>query len=280
MPAPTGVGAEPELAGLNLGDVLLLPTRIYARDLLGIRADLEAAGHEVRGMAHITGGGLPGNVPRALPEHLGARLDPTTWPMPSVMRMLGALGGIADTELRATFNGGLGMVDRGAGGGRGGHRGPGRVPGGSRRGSWARWSKRRRSVAGTWRREAHGERTDRGRGLRDGVEPAGARGRGGAGRAGRRRRPRVRGPGLSRPGLGRGAGHRHDPGPRRRRRDPGGDPRGGRARRGRPGRVPAAGRAGGAGRRSAGGSSTCTRRCSRRSRGCTGRATPWPRASP
>jgi phosphoribosylformylglycinamidine cyclo-ligase len=61
-------------------------------------------------MAHITGGGLPGNVPRALPEHLGARVDPSAWPMPSVMRLLGVLAGIADAELRATFNGGLGMV--------------------------------------------------------------------------------------------------------------------------------------------------------------------------
>jgi phosphoribosylformylglycinamidine cyclo-ligase len=61
-------------------------------------------------MAHVTGGGLPGNVPRALPEDLGARLDPGAWPMPSVMRLLGALGGIEDDELRATFNGGLGMV--------------------------------------------------------------------------------------------------------------------------------------------------------------------------
>ena len=100
----------PEATGLTLGDVLLTPTRVYAKDLLGIRADLEAAGHEVRGMAHVTGGGLPGNVPRALPEHLGARLDPATWPMPSIMSVLGALGGIAGPELRATFNGGLGMV--------------------------------------------------------------------------------------------------------------------------------------------------------------------------
>ena len=99
--------AEP---GLTLGDVLLTPTRIYAKDLLAIRAELEAGGHEIRGMAHITGGGLPGNVPRAIPEALGARLDPATWPIPSVMRLLGALGGIADAELRATFNAGLGMV--------------------------------------------------------------------------------------------------------------------------------------------------------------------------
>jgi len=108
--ADEAIARETRDADTTLGDVLLTPTRIYARDLLGIRTDLEAAGHEVRGMAHITGGGLPGNVPRALPEHLGARLDPATWPMPSIMRVLGALGGMADEELRATFNGGLGMV--------------------------------------------------------------------------------------------------------------------------------------------------------------------------
>ena len=102
--------AEPGLVDAALGDVLLTPTRIYARDLLAMRSALGGAGHEVRGIAHITGGGLPGNVPRALPEALGARLDPATWPMPSVMRVLGALGGIADAELRATFNAGLGMV--------------------------------------------------------------------------------------------------------------------------------------------------------------------------
>jgi phosphoribosylformylglycinamidine cyclo-ligase len=108
--ARVAVMVETELVGLSLGDVLLTPTRIYAKDLLAIRAMLDAAGREVRGMAHITGGGLPGNVPRAIPDHLGARLDPTAWPMPSVMRVLGAFGGIADPELRATFNGGLGMV--------------------------------------------------------------------------------------------------------------------------------------------------------------------------
>jgi len=97
-------------SGSTLGDVLLTPTRIYARDLLAIRAALAAEGHEVRGIAHITGGGLPGNAPRALPSHLAAVVDPTTWPMPSVMRMLGAIAGIGDVELRATFNGGLGMT--------------------------------------------------------------------------------------------------------------------------------------------------------------------------
>ncbi|HEY3334415.1 MAG TPA: phosphoribosylformylglycinamidine cyclo-ligase [Candidatus Limnocylindrales bacterium] len=104
------LGLEPNHALATLGEVLLAPTRIYARDLLAIRAALVATGSDVRGMAHITGGGLPGNVPRALPASLGARLDPTAWPMPSVMRLLGALGAIEDDELRATFNGGLGMI--------------------------------------------------------------------------------------------------------------------------------------------------------------------------
>lgn len=102
--------AEPELIDATLGEVLLTPTRIYAKDLLAIRASLDAAGSEVRGMAHITGGGLPGNVPRALPAHLGARVDPSAWPLPSVMKVLGAFGQLSGPELRATFNAGLGMI--------------------------------------------------------------------------------------------------------------------------------------------------------------------------
>jgi len=102
--------AEPGAALATVGDILLAPTRIYARRILAARTALRAAGHDLRGIAHITGGGLHGNVPRALPAALGARLDPWRWPIPSVMALLGALGGIEDGELRATFNGGLGMV--------------------------------------------------------------------------------------------------------------------------------------------------------------------------
>jgi phosphoribosylformylglycinamidine cyclo-ligase len=101
---------EPEHALATLGELLLAPTRIYARTILDFRTTLEAAGHELRAVAHVTGGGLPGNVPRMLPDGLGARLDPSIWPMPSVMRLFGAIGGLEDDELRATFNGGLGMV--------------------------------------------------------------------------------------------------------------------------------------------------------------------------
>jgi len=101
---------EPEHALATLGEVLLTPTRIYARPILALRSVLLAAGHDLRGVAHVTGGGLPGNVPRALPSALGVRLDPLRWRMPSVMRLIGALGGLADDEVRATFNGGIGMA--------------------------------------------------------------------------------------------------------------------------------------------------------------------------
>ncbi len=61
----------------TLGEVLLTPTRIYARAVLAARAAVVDAGHDLHGLAHITGGGLPGNVPRALPDGLGARVDPS-----------------------------------------------------------------------------------------------------------------------------------------------------------------------------------------------------------
>ena len=101
---------EPETLPLTLGEVLLTPTRIYARAILALRRRLDEAGTELRGVAHITGGGLPGNVPRVLPDGLGALVHPGAWPMPSIMRLMGALGGLSEAELRSTFNGGLGMV--------------------------------------------------------------------------------------------------------------------------------------------------------------------------
>jgi phosphoribosylformylglycinamidine cyclo-ligase len=100
----------PQESMATLGEILLTPTRIYAKSVLAARAAARALGLDLHGVAHITGGGLPGNVPRALPEGLAARLDPASWPMPSVMRLFGALGGLDDAEVRAIFNGGLGMV--------------------------------------------------------------------------------------------------------------------------------------------------------------------------
>jgi phosphoribosylformylglycinamidine cyclo-ligase len=105
------LAAAPQEAMATLGEVLLTPTVVYARAVLAARTAVGAAGlHDLHGAAHITGGGLPGNVPRALSEGLAARLDPGRWSMPSVMRLFGALGGLDDVELRATFNGGLGMI--------------------------------------------------------------------------------------------------------------------------------------------------------------------------
>jgi phosphoribosylformylglycinamidine cyclo-ligase len=104
------VAAEPAHALATLGEVLLTPTQLYTPIVLGLRAALDAAGSELRGLAHITGGGLPGNVARALPDGLAARLDPGRWHVPSVVRLFAALGGLDGPEMRATFNGGLGMV--------------------------------------------------------------------------------------------------------------------------------------------------------------------------
>jgi phosphoribosylformylglycinamidine cyclo-ligase len=100
----------PEEAMATLGEILLTPTMIYARAVLAARRAVRATGQDIRGIAHITGGGLPGNIPRAIPDVLAARLDPSRWTMPSVMRLYGALGGLDDAEIRATFNGGVGMV--------------------------------------------------------------------------------------------------------------------------------------------------------------------------
>lgn len=104
------LAVEPHHALATLGEVLLTPTRIYARAVLALRDALEGPGAALRGLAHVTGGGLPGNVPRALPDDLGVRLDPARWRMPSIVRLVGALGGVEDDELRATFNAGIGMV--------------------------------------------------------------------------------------------------------------------------------------------------------------------------
>jgi phosphoribosylformylglycinamidine cyclo-ligase len=108
--ASAAIAAEPQHALATLGDVLLTPTTIYAGVLARVAATLRSSGAAIRGLAHITGGGLPGNVPRALPTHLAARLDPGTWRTPSIVRLFAALGGLDDAEMRATFNAGLGMI--------------------------------------------------------------------------------------------------------------------------------------------------------------------------
>jgi phosphoribosylformylglycinamidine cyclo-ligase len=96
-----------ERAGATPGDApgdLLAPTRIYAAAAAALRAACD-----VRAMAHITGGGLPGNLPRVLPEGLGARVDEGLWRQPAVLPWLAELG-VERDEMRRVFNGGLGYV--------------------------------------------------------------------------------------------------------------------------------------------------------------------------
>ena len=88
----------------SLGEALMTPTRIYVRSLLALhRAGL------LKAAAHITGGGLPGNIPRVLPAGVVAALVPT-WAVPPVFRWLAATGGVAVEEMIRVFNCGLGMV--------------------------------------------------------------------------------------------------------------------------------------------------------------------------
>ncbi len=96
---------QSENQGRTLGAALLTPTRIYVKSAL---AALGAGG--VHALAHITGGGLPENLPRVLPEGLAARIDRGAWPQPPVFGWLAEAGGLAEAELLRTFNCGIGFV--------------------------------------------------------------------------------------------------------------------------------------------------------------------------
>ncbi|KYF59489.1 phosphoribosylaminoimidazole synthetase [Sorangium cellulosum] len=93
--------------GATVGDALLTPTRIYAR---AITALLAACGDAVRGLSHITGGGLPGNLPRVLPDGLGAQLDLRSYQRPAIFHLLQRGGPVDEAEMRRTFNLGVGLV--------------------------------------------------------------------------------------------------------------------------------------------------------------------------
>src|SRR5512134_4023785 len=95
----------PELAGRSLADALLEPTRIYAKDVLALLAAVP-----VKAFAHVTGGGLPGNVPRTLPDGVKAVLDERRWTRPPIFDLLAREGGVARDEMFRTFNMGLGLV--------------------------------------------------------------------------------------------------------------------------------------------------------------------------
>ncbi|MEX5596782.1 phosphoribosylformylglycinamidine cyclo-ligase [Pseudophaeobacter sp. C1-32P7] len=103
----SGLGWEADcpFAEGTLGEALLTPTRLYVKQSL---AAVRAGG--VHALAHITGGGLTENLPRVLPEGLGADIDLNAWELPPVFKWMAETGGIAEAEMLKTFNCGIGMI--------------------------------------------------------------------------------------------------------------------------------------------------------------------------
>ncbi|HET7823727.1 MAG TPA: phosphoribosylformylglycinamidine cyclo-ligase [Anaeromyxobacter sp.] len=93
------------LGGKTLADALLEPTRIYAKDVLALLEKVR-----VRSFAHVTGGGLPGNVPRNMPDGTRAVLDERRWPRPPIFDLVEREGQVPRDEMYRTFNMGLGLV--------------------------------------------------------------------------------------------------------------------------------------------------------------------------
>ena len=88
-----------------LGEVLLEPTRIYAKQILSLLQDFP-----VKGIAHITGGGITENLPRVLPKGVGARINRKAWPIPPVFQIMGQLGKVEREEMYRVFNMGIGLI--------------------------------------------------------------------------------------------------------------------------------------------------------------------------
>lgn len=96
----------PHLGGACLGEVLLTPTQIYVKPVLGARN----AGIEIHGMAHITGGGLPENLPRCLPPGKAIQIDVNSWTIPPIFEWISTVGEVSQPEMFNTFNMGIGFV--------------------------------------------------------------------------------------------------------------------------------------------------------------------------
>lgn len=93
------------LDGLPFREAIMRPTRLYVRPVLAALAQ-----HPIKGLAHITGGGLLENIPRVLPDNTTAQLHKSAWPQSELFAWLQATAGIDDTEMNRTFNNGIGMV--------------------------------------------------------------------------------------------------------------------------------------------------------------------------
>jgi phosphoribosylformylglycinamidine cyclo-ligase len=102
-----GMGDRVPALGTTVGEALLTPTKIYAK---AVRALLDACGGALHGLCHITGGGLGGNLPRVLPDGLGARLEMGSYQRPAIFGVIAAGGPVEEDEMRKTFNLGVGLV--------------------------------------------------------------------------------------------------------------------------------------------------------------------------
>lgn len=101
----SGIDMESDFHGRKFKDVVMAPTKLYVKSILQL---LEAM--PVKGMAHITGGGITENVPRVLPEGLTAEINAKSWELPPLFKWLQAQGNIANLEMYKTFNCGIGMA--------------------------------------------------------------------------------------------------------------------------------------------------------------------------
>ncbi|MDF1655436.1 MAG: phosphoribosylformylglycinamidine cyclo-ligase [Coxiellaceae bacterium] len=100
-----GADLNADVGGQSLADLVMQPTRIYAKTIQALLQDIN-----IKAMAHITGGGLPGNLPRVLPNNTCAMIDQNSWTWPPIFQWLAEQGNIDRDEMYRTFNCGVGMV--------------------------------------------------------------------------------------------------------------------------------------------------------------------------
>lgn len=101
----SGIDMESDFQGRPFKDVVMTPTKLYVKSILALLDALP-----VKGMAHITGGGITENIPRVLPAGLTAEINANSWELPALFKWLQAQGNIADNEMYKTFNCGVGMA--------------------------------------------------------------------------------------------------------------------------------------------------------------------------
>jgi phosphoribosylformylglycinamidine cyclo-ligase len=104
-----GLGVRDRVAelGCSAGEALLVPTRIYASAVSALLGSNVSA---VRALCHITGGGIPGNLPRVLPDGLGAKIDLASYERPAIFRVMATGGPVEESEMRRVFNLGVGLM--------------------------------------------------------------------------------------------------------------------------------------------------------------------------